>query len=272
MKITSSLEKDFINNYPTVVANILSKQDVSTTSEYLDNVPDNMLVQITENFKIQYLSQCIKFLNENAVSIIINSLKLQEKVNLFRLLDSKIRNKLYEKFPNDAPQIKSHLKAIPNSALDLISRGIFTLPIEVSAKDAQESLKKTKLSINKYIYVLNEEGKLSGVTTLRKIINSKPQTPVSILLNNSMDYIYSNSSIWEIETLEQWKKYHIIPVVEDNMAFLGVIKLEDLFKLKASLIKKQEQSLSPMMSMLEVTTLGMLSITNSFFSKNKRNT
>jgi magnesium transporter len=77
-----------------------------------------------------------------------------------------------------------------------------------------------------YTYVLDGDGRLQGVTTLRSLLRAQPEQPVAEFMETRLVTVRPEQDLKEVA--EAFQKYSFLgcPVVDDDMRMLGVILIK----------------------------------------------
>ncbi len=79
-----------------------------------------------------------------------------------------------------------------------------------------------------YIYVVNDNGQLIGVVSLRDLLNAKGSLPVSAIMKT---HVFSMDESEDIEIVARKMSdmpYSALPVIDSNYRLIGIIRAEDM--------------------------------------------
>jgi magnesium transporter len=79
-----------------------------------------------------------------------------------------------------------------------------------------------------YIYVVNEHEHILGVLSLRDLIKSKPETPISEVMNTDVVTVPVNASREEVATTIARYDFVAVPVVDDDGVIRGIVTVDDV--------------------------------------------
>jgi len=104
---------------------------------------------------------------------------------------------------------------------------------DATVHDAIETLRRFEGGVETVstIYLVDEEGRLTGAVPLAKLVLARPETPLKSLTQEPL--IFTNSNAKEKDFAELFDKYNLLtlPVVDDNKKLTGVITSDDIISL-----------------------------------------
>ncbi|MCK4420891.1 magnesium transporter [candidate division WOR-3 bacterium] len=194
---------------------IFSLLDIDDKAELIPELDDYSLEVI------------IKALDSAALSRIANSLDIDEAVDLVAVVKEERRDEVVEKVKNP-DQVRALLKYEPETAAGIMTLKFMSVNEKDNAAKVQERLRKVKEEEEyKYIYVLDERGRLKGYVTPWKILTSDPDQrigEIAELINSAvadMDQEEVANIAIDYDLLQ-------VPVVDNFRRLLGIITIDDL--------------------------------------------
>lgn len=79
-----------------------------------------------------------------------------------------------------------------------------------------------------YIYVVDEEGRLKGVLSLRDLIVADPRTRVREILNPKVVYVRTDTDQEEVARLMADYDFTVLPVVDEEGRLVGIVTVDDV--------------------------------------------
>ena len=79
-----------------------------------------------------------------------------------------------------------------------------------------------------YIYVVDEEGRLKGVLSLRDLIVADPKTRVREILNPKVVYVRTDTDQEEVARLMADYDFTVLPVVDEEGRLVGIVTVDDV--------------------------------------------
>ncbi|WP_038046698.1 magnesium transporter [Thermus caliditerrae] len=79
-----------------------------------------------------------------------------------------------------------------------------------------------------YIYVVDEEGRLQGVLSLRDLIVSDPKTRVAEIMNPKVVFVRTDTDQEEVARLMADYDFTVLPVVDEEGRLAGIVTVDDV--------------------------------------------
>lgn len=144
--------------------------------------------------------------------------------NQKRTLKKNVHASLWKKLANST--LESHFYHIDDT---------FTLKANLNILTAISQLKKTTKTINKYVYLLDEESRLIGVCTITDIFNANSSAQLSEVFSKKV-FSLSSSNLNTQLIIRGFRQYPIIPIVNREGIFMGILKQEKFFAKKTETV------------------------------------
>lgn len=104
----------------------------------------------------------------------------------------------------------------------------FTRGLSVESVLTQIKERSFKVEPVQLVYVLDEEGHLTGSTNFRQLILANPQDTIEKVTFAKTYSVHLDSSVKEVAYLMEKYKYYAIAVVDENNVFQGIITVDDI--------------------------------------------
>ncbi|MDT7922085.1 MAG: CBS domain-containing protein, partial [Thermus sp.] len=79
-----------------------------------------------------------------------------------------------------------------------------------------------------YLYVVDEEGRLIGVLSLRDLIVADPRTKVAEIMNPKVVYVRTDTDQEEVARLMADYDFTVLPVVDEEGRLMGIVTVDDV--------------------------------------------
>ncbi len=153
------------------------------------------------------------------------------------LMDENDTSHLLESLPLS---LKSRIKQIlsypEGTAGREMSTKVFTLPLNLSVQMAIEEVRKRlhEESIF-YIFCVDSEDKLVGVTSLKTLVTASEQTPLKDIMKTEVISVLPETSSQKVAELVNHYSFIAMPVVNQARQLLGIISIDSII----DIIKEQ---------------------------------
>ena len=178
----------------TILQKLLKDEEPERISVLLDRAPINNQSYIIGNLE-----------NEKAQSV-INLLKLEEKKEIEELMG----------YPDD-------------SAGTMMTTDIFTIDQNTTCGDALKKLQDhNEAEMVFYLYLTDEEKRLTGVASLRALATSSVDTIMRNIMIKKIHSVRPETDQEEVARIVAQYNYLAVPVLDKNDCLLGIVTVDDV--------------------------------------------
>jgi len=109
-------------------------------------------------------------------------------------------------------------------------RDFIALTENTTAKEAIESLQKehSEVEMPFYLYVVDDYGKLVGVSSLRQLVLVPPETPLKELMTTDVFSVQTNMDQEEVAKIVARYDILAVPVVDETNRLVGIVTVDDV--------------------------------------------
>jgi magnesium transporter len=186
---------------------VLSELPAALASEILLELEDNQLAEI------------LSTLPSDDVADILSGLPEEFSSRALALLETKASG-----------DVEELLNYAEKTAGRIMSPDFFALPPTTTVGEAIERLRQLGDDVEMafYVYVVDEEDRLIGVTSIRKLITTRPETPLSEIIVQDVISVRPYDDQEEVARFVARYNLLAIPVVDDNDRMLGIVTVDDV--------------------------------------------
>jgi magnesium transporter len=129
-----------------------------------------------------------------------------------------------------AQEIDSLLAYGPDTAGGIMTPHVFALHEDTTCGEAISTLQEQheELDISFYLYVVNDHGQLVGVCSLRQLVVTEPDTPLSTMMDSEVLSVHAEEDQEEVARLVARYNFLAIPVVDGTNKLVGVVTVDDV--------------------------------------------
>lgn len=198
-KVLEKLPDEFI-------ADILEQEDDEEKYPLLKLFDDDKQMHIMEEMSSDELTDLVGELNEEEVSAVLENMSEENRHEVEKLLT-------YD----------------PETAGGIMSTEFIRIQANATVKQTLEYLQKnTEEDTTYYLYVVDKEGNLKGVVSLRDLVSSTFETKILDITNPKIQSVHYDEDQEEVAHLFEKYGFVMMPVVDDNGKILGVISFDDI--------------------------------------------
>lgn len=176
------------------------------------------------------LPDILEIIENDKMALILGRLEPDDALFLLQKMPESRWNKLLELLPEENRLVIEKLLLYPSgSAGSVMTSNFVTVKMDMTIDQAIASLRSHPLfDAIFYIYVVDENGRLVGVQSLRGLVISKKGTHVRDIMNDVVHAVGAHQS--QEEAAQMVAQYNLLalPVVNDQRELLGVITVDDV--------------------------------------------
>ncbi len=253
------LSRSFLESHPSDAAHVLENLNPAEAAELLQKFPSkNVAAPVLQLMDIVSASECLSKWPDDNIEGILSFLPLHYAALLLRRMEEGSRNRLLRKVSEEKRKsIRTLLRFPENTAGALMDPGVLVLPADISIGEAQTRIKRKLKDTFYYIFVVSRDDRLVGVIDLRELMFADRKQSLSSAMHRPVERISARAKKEAILSHPGWKRLHTLPVVDENEAFLGVIRYQTMRELEKGVKRKQPQSvLSTALALSELYWIG----------------
>ena len=201
---------------------VFEQLDVETAAEALAEVEPEMQVAIVND------------LEEERAADILDEMAPDEAADLLQDLPEERREELIELMEQEEGEDAREILAYPeDSAGGMMTTEVVAFAGDITAQVAIERLRELKPDPEQayYIYVVNAEGRLEGVISLRDLVVADPGSALSTLMDPHVLHVDASASKEDVAALIAKYDLLALPVVDARRRLLGSVTIDDVVEL-----------------------------------------
>lgn len=191
-------------------------------------------------------------LDEHSFLNLIENMELDDIVEVFEHMPADDVADLIGKLPGDkseailekmkkegSEEVEGLLRYGDDTAGGIMVPDFFALKEDTTAREAIESLQKEHLDVEMpfYLYVVDESGKLVGVSSLRQLVVVPPETPIKDFMTTDVVAVKTDMDQEEVAKIVARYDILAVPVVDDTNKLVGIVTVDDvidIFRMEAT--------------------------------------
>ncbi|MGH2378147.1 MAG: magnesium transporter [Candidatus Limnocylindria bacterium] len=201
---------------------VFEQLDVETAAEALAEIEPEMQVAIVND------------LDEGRAADILDEMAPDEAADLLQDLPEERREELIELMEEEEGEDARGIMAFPeDSAGGMMTTEVVSFPGEITAQVAIERLRELKPDPEQayYLYVVNGEGKLEGIISLRDLVVADPQTALSGLMDPHVLAVDAGASKEDVAAMIAKYDLLALPVIDARRRLLGSVTIDDVVEI-----------------------------------------
>jgi magnesium transporter len=172
----------------------------------------------------------LELLPPEQIAAILARIPVDDAVFVLDSLPPALHDRLLELVDfRDLTAVQAQLAYPDSSAGRLMDTEFFALPESVTVREAIAAIQgKGDVEMIFYLYVVDRDGHLVGVTSLRQLLLSKPEQRLDEIMQRQV--IRAHVETDQEEVAHQAARYDLlaVPVVDDQNRLVGIVTVDDI--------------------------------------------
>jgi len=201
---------------------VFEQLDVETAAETLAEIDPEMQVEIVGD------------LDEERAADILEEMAPDEAADLLQDLSAERREELVDLMEEEeGAEVEELLSHSENSAGGIMTTDFVALPRELSAAAAIDRLREMKPDpeLAYYLYVIDAEGRLDGVVSLRDLVVASPEELLVSIMDPHILKVEVSTPKEDVASLIAKYDLLAVPVVDAQQKLLGIVTVDDVVEL-----------------------------------------
>ena len=188
------------------------------TAEFLNDLDELIGIRLLENESHDRIASILEHASSN------------EQAYLIGLLDEKYASSVIDLLQADKQEELEEMMAYPeDSAGILMYTDVFTLHEETKARDAINALQDQEdAEMVFYLYTLDDEGRLTGVISLRDLVTTPGDTKLKDIMSKQIHVVRPETDQEEVARIVSQYNFLAVPVVDSDDRLLGIVTVDDV--------------------------------------------
>jgi magnesium transporter len=186
---------------------LFSELEEDIFQDLIEEMPVEAIVEILESMPADDVADILGRLPEDRSQEILDKMKKAE-----------------------SEEVEDLLRYDDDTAGGIMVPDFIALKEDVTAKEAIESLQKEHSDVEMafYLYVVDEYGKLVGVSSLRQLVVVAPDTPLKDFMSTDVFSVRTDMDQEEVARIVARYDILAVPVVDDANQLVGVVTVDDV--------------------------------------------
>lgn len=192
---------------PELTADILEELDSEDAAHLIENLPDAAVARIVDEMEPDEAADVLAELSPSRAEALVSALE-------------------------DPDEVRPLLLHPEESAGGLMTSEFVALRRRMTAQEAINTLRAWRPHADAayYLYVVDREGKLCGVVSLRQLVIADPDTPIMEIMDPNVIAVRDDTDQEEVARIMTRYGFLAVPVVNREGQLVGVITADDIFE------------------------------------------
>jgi CBS domain-containing protein/sporulation protein YlmC with PRC-barrel domain len=201
---------------------VFEQLDLETAAEALQEVEPEMQAAIVSDLPEERAADILEEMDPDEAADLLQDLPEERREELVELMEKE-----------EAKDVEELLTHSADSAGGIMTSDFVALAGGLTAAQAIDELraKKPDPQLTYYLYVVDGDGKLEGVLSLRDLVVAPPGTKVSELMDPNVLKVDAETPKEEVASLIAKYDLLALPVVDARRKLLGTVTVDDVVEL-----------------------------------------
>ena len=233
MELEQHLTLGYFQAHPVEAARHLESLGPQEASVLVEALPGEEIANVLEHCLPVSTAKILGELSKDLSSDVLSNMNATSAIGVLRQFEETIRHDILERLDNSmGSTLRRALRYSPNTAGSLADPQVFTLPPDISVEEAVSRIRIQGQKAMYYIYVIDRDGKLEGVLTLRQLLVDTSDHLVGTLMETQITTLSAEANFEEILQHPEWSRFHTLPVVDRWGTFFGALRYRMLRRIE----------------------------------------
>jgi magnesium transporter len=230
LKLSTSSSK--LNTlHPSELADIIEDLDVNTRTAIFSALDHDRAADVLEEMDTEAKSSILDQLSVEKAADVLEKMPADEVADILDDLEEERAEELLQEMDKEASAEVRELMEYPeNQVGSLMSTDYISFKEHMTAQQTISELRRLKPESDTiyYLYVVDDEDRLTAIVSLRDLIVAEPETTLERIMNRKIVYAYDQDNINSL--VEIISKYSLlaVPIVDQEMKMLGIVIIDDV--------------------------------------------
>lgn len=237
------------------ITDVLYDHDSESSKYVLDLLEPTVSARIIADLDEDVQASFLKVLEPSKIAFYLDYLHSDDGADVLNQLDTKTRELVIREIDNEekANNLLDLLQYEEDVAGGLMAKELIKCHVNSTILECIEEIRKQRETVDKIysVYVVDDDEKLLGKVSLKKIILSPDDTKVKDIFTS--DIISIETYLQEEEVAKIMRKYDLeaIPVINARGKLVGRITIDDIVEVMSELAEEERQLMSGISSDVE---------------------
>ena len=233
MELEHHLTLGYFQSHPVEAARHLESLGPQAAGVLLEAMPGEEIANVLEHCLPVSTAKILEEIPKELSADVLSAMNATSAIGVLRQFDEAMCYDILERLDNSmGATLRRALRYSPNTAGSLADPQVFTLPPDISVEEAISRIRTYGQKAMYYIYVIDRDGKLEGVLTLRQLLVDSSNHLVGTLMENQITTLAAEANLEEIIKHPEWSRFHTLPVVDRWGTFFGALRYRMLRRIE----------------------------------------
>jgi magnesium transporter len=241
MNATGRLSRSFAKAYPAEAARVLEARPARDAASFLRELHVAVAAEVLRSMVPACAAECLKAIRPDAAARLIAALPVDGAAIVLRQMEPEGADAIFAVLPD---ALTGYLRVLlqfgDKTAAAVADPKVFVLPEDITVREAARRVRRHPREARYYLYVIDRDRALTGVVTMRDLMVAPRDVPVGSVMHLTPVTLSAGASLREVVEHVGWRRYHALPVVDEQQRLVGVVRYEVLRALEGEVLRALE--------------------------------
>ncbi len=220
--------------HPSDLAAILTDMHPSESEKLLSAVSEELAGEALHELSMEVREKILKAMDKEKISDILEEMPPDEAADILGDMPEETSEELLSLMEKeDATEVKNLLGYEEDTAGGLMTIEYLDFTPDTTVEEVLADLRLLAPEIDfiYYVYILDNDDRLKGVVSLKKILTSPYSARMEEIMTTNVKHVYLETEQKEIADMISKYDFIAIPVLDNEERMKGVITVDDIFDL-----------------------------------------
>ena len=213
------------------IAETFDELNIEQTNKLFRILPKAIAADVFAYLETDRQQSIIEALNDIETGEIVNSLFVDDAVDLIEEMPANVVTKVLQNVPSEKRNLINRILQYPDdSAGSIMTTEYVDLREDATVREAFDSIRNTGLNKETIYtcYVIRRDRLLTGVVSVKTLMLSSPHERIGDVMDKNLVFAYTTDD--QEAVAEMFRKYNLIamPVVDKEQRLVGIITVDDI--------------------------------------------
>lgn len=215
------------------LADVVEALPAERVGDFLRALPAGRTAQVLEYLDEELRAEFLEHVSTEQAAEIISEMTPDDRADVLEALEDETADEILHDLPEQArAETEKLLQYEPDTAGGLMTTEFVSVPQSLSIEDAltqvRAAARSTRRESMHAIYVVDEDGRLVGVMSLRELVAAPEGACVADVMNAELVSVPASADREEVARVTSEYDLVVVPVVDGFDRIVGVITVDDV--------------------------------------------
>lgn len=221
----------FLEAHPRVAARTLENLEQRELVEFLASLPPRLAARIAHETTPSLIAAGIAAMEPRQAADIVQHLDVDLCAMLLRRIERAARGQILARLPVAmAAAVRLILRYPEDTIGSIVNPDVLSVPEEMTVKDILRQSAMFKEQLLHAIYVIDNHHALTGTLDIRELFTAESGRAAGEIMRKPDAVLMARTGLSAARQHPAWSSHNVLPVVDFNRRFLGVVHRAALAK------------------------------------------